>query len=604
MRTGRRALLKGAAAAAGAFALPARAEAGPGPKLNQFAHGDVALGEGPARAQFDATRAALLAMDEDALLKPFRMRAGLPAPGRGLGGWYDWAEDRFVPGTDMHGFIPGHALGQYLSALARMHAVTGDPAARGKVERLVAGFAPTITPEFYEGYNLPAYTFDKIAVGLIDAHAHARVPGALALLDRATDAALPRLPEKALTRAEMRARPHANEAWTWDESYTLPENLYRAWELGAGDRYRILARRYHHDQPYFLPLAAGSNVLPGNHAYSHVNALASAMKAWEVDGAPHHLAAAANGMRFVEEQSYATGGWGPNEAFVEPGKGRLGKLLGDGHASFETPCGCYGHFKVARALIAATGESHWGDAMERLFFNAALASLPLRSDGGAFYYSNYQDGASKSWFEYNCPCCSGTIGQLVADYGISSYLHDAGGVYVNLYHPSSVRWNAGGVPVRIAQSGSYPFGPDVTLTVDPRRAARFALRLRIPAWAGAATTLAVNDAPVPQPTPGRFAEIAREWRPGDTVKLRLDLPLRLEPVDAQTPRRVALVHGPIALFQTGTRMIPFRRAELLAARPAGDGTWEVASDSGPKRFAPFTAIGPGEPTRLYQMVAD
>src|SRR6185437_907689 len=107
--------------------------------------------------------------------------------------------------------------------------------------------------------------------------------------NRVLEAALPHLPEKALSRPEMAARPHANVAYTWDESYTLPENLYVAWRRGAGDRYRVLARRFLLDSDYFDPLARGENVLPGRHAYSHVNALSSAMQAYLVDGNPMHL---------------------------------------------------------------------------------------------------------------------------------------------------------------------------------------------------------------------------------------------------------------------------------------------------------------------------
>ena len=93
----------------------------------------------------------------------------------------------------------------------------------------MAGFVPTITSRFYDGYPLPCYTFDKLNIGLIDAHAFAGDRTALRVLDGVTDAALPHLPEKALTRPEMAARPHANVAFAWDEPYTLPENLYLAW---------------------------------------------------------------------------------------------------------------------------------------------------------------------------------------------------------------------------------------------------------------------------------------------------------------------------------------------------------------------------------------
>ena len=63
----------------------------------------------------------------------------------------------------------------------------------------------TIGPAFYENYPLPAYTFDKTLVGLIDAHRFAGNRDAMGLLQRATDAVLPWLPGHAVdirTRAE------------------------------------------------------------------------------------------------------------------------------------------------------------------------------------------------------------------------------------------------------------------------------------------------------------------------------------------------------------------------------------------------------------------
>src|ERR1700723_1560359 len=135
------------------------------PALKFAAYADVMLFDGPLLDQFRAQHATLLAMDEDALLKPYRTAAGLAAPGEDLGGWYN-ASLAFDPPRDMHGFIPGHSLGQYISSLARAYAVTGDEATRQKVQRLVAGYAATITPRLYDGYPLPAYLFDKINIGL------------------------------------------------------------------------------------------------------------------------------------------------------------------------------------------------------------------------------------------------------------------------------------------------------------------------------------------------------------------------------------------------------------------------------------------------------
>jgi len=604
----RRALLKlGGGLAAGSLAgniVAAADTTVPLSRLKPAGYSDVDLLDGPMCGQFRTQHATLLALDEDALLKPYRSAAGMPAPGDDLGGWYN-ASPGFNPPSDMHGFIPGHSFGQYLSALARAYAITGDDATKSKVQRLVAGFAPTVTSRFYDGYPLPCFTFDKLNIGLSDAYAFGGDDTALYVLNAATDAALPHLPEKALTRPEMAARPHANVAFTWDESYTLPENLYLAWRRGAGERYRSLAARFLLDRDYFDPLADGENVLPGKHAYSHVNALSSAMQAYLVDGDPKHLRAAGNGFDFVLAQSFATGGWGPNEGFVVPGSGALGDSLNTTHASFETPCGAYGHFKAARYLMSATAQSRYGDSMERVLYNAVLGALPMRADGTAFYYSDYNVSGSKTYFEYKYPCCSGTLGQIVADYGISSYLTSEDGIFVNLYTPSIMRWRRRGRIISVRQTTDYPIGSEIEIAVSTATPEIFSINLRIPAWAGPCTVIAVNGRRVDEPiAPGRFHEIRRTWNNGDRVTLVLDMPLRLEAVDEQHPNLLAVMQGPLALFAVGDRFLPFKRRDLLSIRQtaAKSAEWVVTTADGTQRFKPYFAIG-GETTRLYQPVS-
>ncbi len=105
------------------------------------------------------------------------------------------------------------------------------------------------------------------------------------------------------------------------------------------------------------------------------------MQAYFTDGSKKHLEAARNGMRFVLEQSFATGGWGPNESFRKPGTSELADSLTKTHSSFETPCGVYGHFKISRYLMQATGESTYGDSMEAILHNTILGARPTRPDG-------------------------------------------------------------------------------------------------------------------------------------------------------------------------------------------------------------------------------
>jgi DUF1680 family protein len=607
-RHSRRSFLKGAATAAGA-GLAARhfwGQASPATatRISQFNYGDVELLNGPMLDQFRANHAFFMALDEDALLKPFRQKAGLPAPGEEMGGWYSWSKD-FDPPHDMTGYIPGHTFGQYLSGLARACAVTGDSATQAKVARMVQGLGEAISPNFYQHYPLPAYTSDKITCGLIDAHAFAGDSRALPVLAHATDVVLPFLPPKALTRPEMEARPHENISWTWDESYTLPENFFLAWKRSGDRRYYLLAQRFLQDQDYFDPLAQGRNVLPGLHAYSHVNALSSAAQAWLVLGSDRHLSAARNGFDFVRDtQSFATGGWGPDESFRVLGSGDLGKSLTDTHASFETPCGAYGHFKIARYLLRVTGDSRYGDSMEQVLYNTILGALPIQADGYSFYYSDYNNGAVKVRHPDKWPCCSGTFPQITADYGISSYFRDGDGVYINLIVPSRVRWQQNGGRFALEQATQYPYSREVTVRVRADRNETFAVRLRVPAWAGQGTRIAVNGRPILcEPEPGRFAIIRREWKDGDRIEAELDMPYRLQPVDPQHPESVALLTGPLCLFAYSPDARRFTRSQLLSAKQvsAGSREWTVQSASGSAEFRSFPAVQ-HERYRLYQQV--
>jgi len=607
MTQSRRSFLRASAcAAAASLARPHAvfaANSQPALPLAQFGYGEVELLDGPMRQQFQTNHAFYAALDEDSLLKPFRQRAGLPAPGEDMGGWYDWVDGVHL--NDNHGFAPGHSFGQYLSGLARNYAATGSRATQAKVQRLVSAYAPAVSRHFNEANRFPAYTYDKVSIGLLDAHEFAGDPNALRVLDSALGAVLPSLPATALSRDQQAARPHADDSWAWDEFYTLPENLFLAYKRGAGDRYRDLAVRFLADDWYFNPLAAGQNVLPHKHAYSHVNAFSSAMQAYLVTGSEKHLRAAKNGFEFLRStQSFATGGWGPGESFWEPGSGEVGNSLTTTHSSFETPCGSYAHFKITRYLLRVTRDSRYGDSMEKILYNAILGVKPIQKDGHGFYYSDYNNDGSKFYHPDKWTCCSGSFAQVTADYGISAYLRDADGVYVNLFVPSRVSWQRGGDRIALTQQTNYPHHPTTLIAISSDKPAAFPVYVRIPAWAGPQTTIAINGKrTLGSPTPGEFARLQRTWKNGDRIEIEFDMPSALEPVDPQHPNLQALVHGPLALFAVGAIPQKVSRKELLATTQvaAGSTDWQTKTAAGNLTLRPFTAIA-DEHYRLYLTV--
>ena len=79
-------------------------------QIEAFDYRGVTLDGGHARFMLDEVKDYYLRIPNDDLLKGFRQRAGHPAPGRDLGGWY--SSDTF------------HVFGQIVSGLARLHAAS------------------------------------------------------------------------------------------------------------------------------------------------------------------------------------------------------------------------------------------------------------------------------------------------------------------------------------------------------------------------------------------------------------------------------------------------------------------------------------------------
>lgn len=589
----RRRFLESATLATGAAILPLKStlavaeSVAPAPPLDEFGYSDVTLASGPHLEQLQHCVSVLMGLNEDSLLKPMRQMAGQPAPGADLGGWYN-----YDPNYDYHtfdeGFAPAATFGQWISALARAYAITGASELREKVLRLNRLYAASISDGFYTKNRFPAYCCDKLTCGLIDSQRWANDSDAFAILQRTTDTALRNMPEHAVEHGQS-WRPGTDISFTWDESYTVPENQFIAYQRGAGDRYKEVGIRYLNDK-FFAPLAAGENVLAGKHAYSHVNAPCSAMQAYLTLGSEMYFRAAKNAFDMVLAQSFATGGWGPDELLRTTDSDDVYASLTDTHSSFETPCGSYAHFKITRYLLRVTRDSRYGDSMERVMYNTVLGAKPLEADGHAFYYSDYNFDGHKVYSNHGFPCCSGTLPQVATDYGINSYFRDRQGVYVNLYIPSTLRWQQNGTNVALTQKGSYPNDGIVELEFMLSKPTDFAANFRIPAWAEGASVSINGKRVTANVIPGAFASVRRKWKNGDRVTLELPMKMRLEAINPRHPDTVALLRGPVVLFPIAPASQPITRQQLLRATDADSGKWQVQTSSSPMTMLPFIAI--------------
>jgi uncharacterized protein len=577
--------------------------------LAEFSYGDVSIASEAHEAQLMNTHSVLMALSEDSLLKPFRQMSGMRAPGEDLGGWYNYDPNYdYRKGFD-EGFAPACTFGQWISALARTYAITGEEETRQKVLRLNRLYAETITADFYLKNRFPAYTYDKLLLGLMDSHMYVKDPQALAILEHTTNTALPCLPGQAIEHDHpWRTDKDPNDAsWTWDESYTLPENLLLASQRGLGKRYYDLGLQYLDDKTWFDPLSRNENVLNGRHAYSHVNSLSSAMMAYLVAGSQKHLRAAQNAFRMLQDQSFATGGWGPDETLRAPGSNDVFDSLTKTHHSFETPCGSYAHFKLTRYLLRVTRDSRYGDSMERMMYNTVLGAMPLEENGRNFYYADYNFDGKRVYKEARWACCSGTLPQVAADYRINTYFRGPQAVYVNLYIPSTLRWSENGAVLSLTQEGEYPYEDHVAFAITASRPTEYTIHFRIPEWARGAEIHVNGSRQKSVAVPGQFAAIRREWRNGDRVELEFPLTMRLEAINAQHADTVALLRGPLVLMavkpeQTST-MPKFTREQLLAARRVSEREWQAAAPNGPVSMRPFTWLG-SQPYTTYVKLSE
>jgi uncharacterized protein len=172
-RWNRRQWISAAATAVGAAALPTNGWASlgrmfgkkaPSPaheavdtKLKAFPLSQVRLRRGIFLQQLESNQSFIESLPNDRLLHTFRLTAGIPSTAEPLGGWEH-------PRGELRGHFAG---GHVLSAIALLHAATGDDAIKQKGEALVAELAKCPQKLNQDGYlsAYPTSFYDRLKEG-------------------------------------------------------------------------------------------------------------------------------------------------------------------------------------------------------------------------------------------------------------------------------------------------------------------------------------------------------------------------------------------------------------------------------------------------------
>lgn len=516
-------------------------------KAEPFSPANVRLLDGPFKQARDRHAEYLLGVEPDRLLARYRIDAGLEPKAEGYGGW------------EAEG-IGGHTLGHYLSAISKMYAGTGDTRFLDRVNAIVAdladcqaangdGYVAAIpdgrrvfaevargeirTKSFdLNGVWVPWYTIHKEMAGLRDAYAYCGNQQALGVMSRLADWAMQitdELNDEQLNQMLRCEHGGMNEV---------------AAELAAmtGDqRYLQLAERFN-DHQVLDPLSRQEDILSGLHANTQIPKLVGAARQHELTG-NQALGDAAEFFWDVvtHRHSYAIGGNSLNEYFGPPGV--IGARL-DGNTT-ET-CNTYNMLRLTRHLYAWSGDPRYVEYYERALFNHILASQDHET-GAVCYYVPLRPASQKPFQQLysDFTCCVGTGMENHASYGELIYAHDDEGLIVNLFIASELRWPE--VGLKLTQETGFPDEPSTLLTVATDTPIEGTLKIRQPAWAVGPVKIEINGQPVSTDSnPGSYVSLVRLWDAGDTVRVSLDMPLRIEPTP-DDPGRVAVMAGPIVL---------------------------------------------------------
>ncbi len=209
-------------------------------------------------------------------------------------------------------------------------------------------------------------------------------------------------------------------------------------------------------------------------------------------------------------------------------------------------------------MLQLAGDSRYADAIERALYNGTISGVSL--DGQRFFYANplaalpaAAQGAGENvaverqeWF--GCACCPPNIARLVASLGQYVYSESPTTAYVHLYVQGQGALRIGDMPVTIRQQTKYPWDGVIAVDVCPEAVARFTLALRIPGWCRNWKLRVNGKAQAAVPVVKGYAQIVREWQPGDRVELRLAMPVEqveANPAVRMNAGRVALQRGPV-----------------------------------------------------------
>ncbi|MDR3184322.1 MAG: glycoside hydrolase family 127 protein [Prevotellaceae bacterium] len=217
--------------------------------------------------------------------------------------------------------------------------------------------------------------------------------------------------------------------------------------------------------------------------------------------------------------------------------------------------------KFCSQILRLTSDASSVDKIEKYIYNGLLGAMKPTGDG--FSYVNLLNGKKMNdpgwgWHfddghdgKLHVTCCNlnGPMGLAYIPY--IAVTGSKEGPVINLYNAATVDMTspAGQNPLKLAIETDYPQSDKVLIKVSPDHPETFTLKLRIPSWSEN-TSVKVNGKKQTV-TAGAYADITRQWKPGDRVEIVFDMKCRVLDSPHGTNRNgdnmQAVTWGPIVL---------------------------------------------------------
>lgn len=605
----------------------------PGWKVQPFPLQDVSMDGGV----FERGKKGLLDFCRnypvDRMLACFRTNAGLDDHGaEPAGGWENypknsrdlavkqqWGPREYVRGQNKDtadGLLRGHYAGHYLKCLAQAYAESNDAVILKKINDMIDGLMEcrdALQKMTYKGeprYSHPGFlaAYGEWQFSALEQYApygeiwapwyteHKILAGLLACYEFAGN-------RKALDLAEGIGH------WTYSRlSKCTNEQLQRMWGIYIGGEFGgmndalldlytlsndpqreefLTASHFFDTDKLVINCANGVDILDGLHANQHLPQFVGYAKDAALGEKKTGSGKQANFLKTTEGfwsmivpgRMYSHGGTGEGELW-----GPAHTVAGDiGSRNCES-CAAYNMLKIARCLFFVDPKPEYMDYYERTLLNHILGGKSRDIDSGTqlspgnCYMYPVHPAATKEYGDGNIgTCCGGTALESHTKYQDTIYFHSADDstLYVNLFMPSTLHWDA--IGLRLRQTTEYPEEGSSTLTLDAAPASELTVKIRVPSWANG-MSVAVNGTKVKDVTPGTYCSVTRTWAAGDTIALTIPLRLRTESTDDRKDLQ-SLFYGPTLLnaLNPSTKYI----ARGLSARRGLDGTIKMGVQKKP-----------------------